>query len=123
MNITAHQENEETRTGKRKAEERKQAIDFEEAVCCPSAVVQGAAQRKMKGSTRGNWDPRKGQQPFRPNPNGVGDRSTTLRRLLIGALMSCRALISSATKLCFFKINLQKKKLLKWITFWRLPSK
>ena len=39
----------------------------------------------MKGSTRGNWDPREGQQLFRPNPNGVGDRTTTLRRLLIGS--------------------------------------
>ena len=39
----------------------------------------------MKGSSRGNWDPREGQQPFRPNPNGVGDRTTTLRRQLIGA--------------------------------------
>ena len=39
----------------------------------------------MKGSARGNWDPREGQQPFRLNPNGVGDRTTTLRRLLIGA--------------------------------------
>ena len=43
MNVAAHQEkekNEETKTGKRK---RKQANDFEEAVCCPSAVVQGEA--------------------------------------------------------------------------------
>ena len=40
---------------------------------------------KMNGSARGNWDPRKGQQPFRPNSNGAGDRTTTLRRLLIGA--------------------------------------
>ena len=40
---------------------------------------------KMKGSARGNWDPREGQHPFRPNPNGAGDRTTTLRRLLIGA--------------------------------------
>ena len=57
MNDTAHQEkkkNEETRTGKRKAgEERKQATDFEEAVCCPSAVVQGAAQRKNEGECPG----------------------------------------------------------------------
>ena len=37
------------------------------------------------GSARGNWDPLEGQQPFRPNPNGAGDRTTTLRRLLIGA--------------------------------------
>ena len=49
MNVTAHQEkkkNEETKTGKRGAGERKrskQATDFKEAVCCPPAVVQGAA--------------------------------------------------------------------------------
>ena len=51
MDVTAHQEkkNEETRTGKGKTgEERKQAIDLKKAVCCPSAVVQGAAQRKRK---------------------------------------------------------------------------
>ena len=39
----------------------------------------------MKGSARGSWNPREGQQPFRPNPNGVGDHTTTQRRLLIGA--------------------------------------
>ena len=51
MNVTAHQEkekNEETKKGKRgagemKEKKRKQAIDFKDAVCCPSAVVQGAA--------------------------------------------------------------------------------
>ena len=49
MNVTAHQQkqkNEETKTGKRRAGEknkRKQVTDFEEAVCCPSAVVPGAA--------------------------------------------------------------------------------
>ena len=48
MNVTAHQEkkeNEETKKGKSRAGEkkkRKQATDFEDAVCCPSAVVQGA---------------------------------------------------------------------------------
>ena len=47
MEATAHQEkekNEETKTGKRRAEEerkRKQATDFEEVVSCPSAVVPG----------------------------------------------------------------------------------
>ena len=46
---------------------------------------RGQHSEKMKGSAPGNWDPREGQQPFRPNPNGVGDRTTTLRRLLIGA--------------------------------------
>ena len=57
MNVTAHQEkkkNEETKTGKKRAgEERGQATDFEEAVCCPSAVVQGAARRKIKGECPG----------------------------------------------------------------------
>ena len=38
-----------------------------------------------KGSVRGDWDPREDQQRLRPNPNGVEDRITTLRRLLIGA--------------------------------------
>ena len=46
---------------------------------------RGQHSEKMKGSARGNWDPREGQQPFRSNPNGVGDCTTTLRRLLIGA--------------------------------------
>ena len=46
---------------------------------------RGQHSKKMKGSARGNWDPREGQQPFRPNPNGSGDGTTTLRRLLVGA--------------------------------------
>ena len=34
---------------------RKQAIDFEEAVCFPSAVVHGCKHsKKMKGSAWGN---------------------------------------------------------------------
>ena len=47
--MAAHQEkekNEETKTGKTKAEVRRQATDFEEAACCHSAVVQEAAGRK-----------------------------------------------------------------------------
>ena len=84
MIVTAHQENDKNEeTGKREAgEERKQATDFKEAACCSSAVVQGAARRKnglCERSARSNWDPREGQQPFRPNPHGVGDRTTTLR--------------------------------------------
>ena len=47
MNVTAQQEkekNRETKTGKRRAaEKRKQTTNFKEAVYCPSAVVQGAA--------------------------------------------------------------------------------
>ena len=55
----------------------------------PYCGRSGAARRKnglCEGSAGGNWDPREGQQPFRPNSNGVGDRTTTLRRLLIGAV-------------------------------------
>ena len=93
MNVATHQKkekNEETKTGKRKAgEERRQVTDFKEAACCPSAVVQEPARQKnglCEGSALGNWDLRQGQQPFRLNPNEVGDRTTTLRRLLIGAI-------------------------------------
>ena len=49
MNVAAHQEkekNEETKTGKRKTGERRQATDFKEAACCHSAVDHGAARRK-----------------------------------------------------------------------------
>ena len=50
MNVAAHQEkkNEETKKGK-----RKQAINFEKAVCCPTAVVQRAALRKNEGECPG----------------------------------------------------------------------
>ena len=51
MNVIAHQEkkkNEETKTSMKKAEEgRRQATNFREAMCCTSAVVQGAAWQKM----------------------------------------------------------------------------
>ena len=43
MNVTTHQEkekNEKTKTNKRKAEEeRRQATNFKEAACGPSAIV------------------------------------------------------------------------------------
>ena len=122
MNVTAHQEkekNEEMKMSKRKAEERKQATDFKKAACCPSVVVQGAAPRKngsCEGSSQVDWDTRKGQQPFRPNPNGVGDHTTTLRRLLIGAAKSTlaltrlviliRARVSSSTRCMLLPANL-----------------
>ena len=41
MNVTTYQEkekNEETKKGRRK-EKEKQAIDFKEAVCCPTEIV------------------------------------------------------------------------------------
>ena len=91
MNVTAHQEkeeNEETKKGKRGAgdeEKRKQATDLKKLYAALQRSFRGQHSKKIKGSARGNWDPREGQQPFRPNQNGVGDRTTTLRRLLIGA--------------------------------------
>ena len=57
MNVAAYQEkekNEETKTGKRRAEEeRKQVTDFREAMCCSSAVVQGEAWKKNEGECLG----------------------------------------------------------------------
>ena len=45
MNVTVHQEKKKKRRRRAREgqEKRKQATDFKEAVCCPSAVVQGSA--------------------------------------------------------------------------------
>ena len=90
MNITAHQqkeENEETKTSKRGAGEKRENKRPILKKLCAALLrsFRGQHSEKMKRSARGNWDPREGQQPLRPNPNGAGDRTTTLRRLLIGA--------------------------------------
>ena len=95
MNVTAHQEkeeNEETKKRKRRAGEKKRENKrpiLKKMCAALLRSFRGQHSEKMKGSARGNWDPREGQQPFRPNPNGVGDRTTTLRRLLIGAESLC----------------------------------
>ena len=73
MNVTAHQEkekNEETKKGKRKESGR----PILKMLC--AALLRsfsGQQSEKMKGSARGNWDSREGQQPFRPHPNGAGE--------------------------------------------------
>ena len=88
MNVTAHQENEETKKGKvgQKKRKRENKRPILRKLCAALLrSFRGQHSKKMKGSARGNWDPREGQQPFRLNPNGVGDRTTTLRRLFIGA--------------------------------------
>ena len=46
-------------------------------------LFRGQHSEKNEGSARGNWDPREGQQPFRPTPNGIRDSTTKLGRLLI----------------------------------------
>ena len=56
----------------------------------------------MKGSGRGNWDPREGQQAFRQYPNGVGDRTATFRRLLIRA---AEKYVSSTGQNASFKLH------------------
>ena len=48
MNVAAPQDKEKNeKTGKKKAREERRQADFKEAACYPSAVVQGAARRKM----------------------------------------------------------------------------
>ena len=71
----------------RVGEEKRQATDFRETECCTCAVVQRVARKTNEAcrSAQDNLNSRKGQQPFRLTPNGVGDRTTRLRRLLIGA--------------------------------------
>ena len=82
MNVTAHQK--ETKKGSRKERENRRPI-LKKLCADLLRSFRGQHSEKMKGSAQGNWDPREGQQPFRPNPNGIGDRTTTLRRLLIFA--------------------------------------
>ena len=92
MNVTAHQEkekNKETKTGKRRGGEKRRRENrrpiLKKLFAALLRSFREQHSEKMKGSARGNWDPREVQQPFRPNPNGVGDRTTTIRCLLIGA--------------------------------------
>ena len=91
MNVIAYQEkekNEETKKGKRRTGEKKSENRrpiLKKLCAALLRSFRGQRSEKMKGSARGNWDPREGQQPFQSNPNGVGDRTTTFRRLLICA--------------------------------------
>ena len=55
------------RIRRRAGEKRKQATDFEEAVSCPTAVVQGQHSEKMKGSALG-----KANSHFDPTQTGSG---------------------------------------------------
>ena len=78
MNVTAHQQkekNEETNKGKKRAGEkkkRKQASDFEEAVSCPSAVVQKQHSEKMKGVPGVPGTLGKDPRHFDPTQTGSG---------------------------------------------------
>ena len=70
MNVTAHQEkkkNKETKTGKRRAGEKKKRNRrpiLKKLCAALLRSFRGQHSEKMKGSAWGNWDPREGQQPF-----------------------------------------------------------
>ena len=80
MNVIAYQEEKNRDEYGQERENRRPILKKLCAALLRS--FRGQHGEKMKGSA---WDRWKGQQPFRPNPNGVGDRTTRLRRLLIGA--------------------------------------
>ena len=73
------------REGQKKRKRENKRPILKELCAALLRSYRGQHSKKIKGSAWGNWDPREGQQPFRPNLKGGGDRTTTLRRLLIGA--------------------------------------
>ena len=72
------------REGQKKRKRENKRPILKELCAALLRSFRGQHSEKMKGSVWGNWDPREDKQPFRPNPNGAGDCTTTLRRLLIG---------------------------------------
>ena len=74
MNVAAHQEKErnETKMGKKKAEESSQATDSKKLSAALLRSFKGQHGEKMD-CARSHWDPREDQQPFRLNPKGVGE--------------------------------------------------
>ena len=76
------------RRAKERQEKREDGQPIQRGYVLPFCGRSGGSTEKndlCEESARGNWDSREGQQAFRLNPNWVGDRTTTLRRLLIGA--------------------------------------
>ena len=76
-----------TREGQEQRKREKRQPILKKLCAALLRSFRGQHSEKMKGITRGNWDPREGQLPFRPNPNGVRDRTTTLRWLFIDAVL------------------------------------
>ena len=76
MKVTAYQEKEkngETKMGMKKAREgRRQVTNFRKAVCCSSAVVQGAARRKngWRGVPEVTGTPGRSNSHFHPTQTG-----------------------------------------------------
>ena len=91
MNVAAHPEK-NGKTGKRKAGKERRQADFKKAACYPSAVVQRAARQKhgfCEGRVPGVLGPPGRPTAILTQPKRVGDRTTTLGRLLIGAVQFC----------------------------------
>ena len=91
---------ERCRSSKKKRRMRRRARERQEKkgnrfqrVCVLSFCGRSGGSTAKKwfvwGSAWGNWDPREGQTPFPPSPNGVGNHTCTLRRLLVNAVQSC----------------------------------
>ena len=75
MNVVAYQEEKNEKTGKRKAGEERKRADFKETACYPSAVVQGAARRKMvcvRGVPGVTGTLEKTNSNFNPTQTGLG---------------------------------------------------
>ena len=76
MNVAAHQGKEKNeKTGKRKAGVKRRQANFKEAACYPSAVVQGAARRKMvcvRAVPGVTGTLGKANSPFGPTQTGSG---------------------------------------------------
>ena len=72
-----------TKEGQEKRERKNRRPILKKLCAAVLRLFRGQHSEKMKRCARGNWDPREGQQPFRPKPNRVGECTTTL----IGAVL------------------------------------
>ena len=83
--------NEEMKMDKRRAGEvRRQVTDFKEAVCCPSAVVQGAEQGKNEKKCPGQLGPSGRPTGISNQPKRGRGSHHHVDALLIGAEVCCR---------------------------------
>ena len=74
MNVAAHQEKKENEnTGKRKEKTNGRFLRGHVLPFCGRLEGSTAKNGLCEGSAQGNWYPREDQQPFRLNPNEVGD--------------------------------------------------
>ena len=72
-----------TREGQKKRKRKNRQSIMKKLCAALLQSIRGQHSKEMKGNACGNWDPREGQLPFRPNPNEVKDCTTMLMELLI----------------------------------------